>query len=237
MPDERLRHRIHRGATEGTEKTRRKPRVSEGRAWLDTDGCWREASGDLGWAVGRAALFLDRDGVVVEEVEYLHRAEALALIPGAAELIEEANRRGIPVVMASNQSGIGRGYFGWEQFHQVQTELKRRLEEAGARVDLTLACPHYPEHPDRKPQPGMFCKAGQMAALELGRSWVIGDKASDLEAGRATGLAGGVLVLSGHGAGHRMAVRGVETAAFRVVIEDSVAGAGWLLDELAAGRL
>ena len=115
--------------------------------------------------------------------------------------------------------------------------MKRRLEEAGARVDVTLVCPHYPEHPDRKPQPGMFCKAGQMAALDLERSWVIGDKASDLEAARAGGLAGGVLVLSGHGEEHRLAARGLETGAFRVAIEDSIAGAGWLLDELVAGRL
>jgi D-glycero-D-manno-heptose 1,7-bisphosphate phosphatase len=202
---------------------------------LDGDGVWSQAGGDLLWAAGRAALFLDRDGVVVEEAGYLHRVEDLALIPGAAEFIGRANRRGIPVVMASNQSGIGRGYFGWDEFHRVQGELSRRLEQAGARVDLTLACPHYPEHPDRKPRPGMFLKAVRMGALDVGRSWVIGDKTSDLEAARAAGLAGGVLVLTGHGAGHRDEALGVETGGFRVAIEQSAAGALWLLDELAAG--
>ena len=203
---------------------------------IDAEGCWREAGGDLRWAAGRAALVLDRDGVVVKEAGYLHRVEDLALIPGAAELIAEANRREIPVVMASNQAGIARGYFGWDEFLTVQTELKRRLEEAGSRVDLTLGCPHYPEHPDRKPRPGMLVKAGQMAGIDLGRSWAIGDKASDLEAARAAGLAGGVLVLSGHGVEHRAAALGLETGAFRVAVEDSIAGAKWLLDALTAGR-
>jgi D-glycero-D-manno-heptose 1,7-bisphosphate phosphatase len=204
--------------------------------FLDPEGVWRQACGDLLWAAGRPAVFLDRDGVVVEEVGYLHRVEDLAVIPGAAEFIAQANRRGIPVAMASNQSGIARGYFGWDEFHQVQAELGRRLERAGARIDLTVACPHYPEHPDRKPLPGMFRKTAQMAALDLRRSWVIGDQTSDLEAARAAGLSGGVLVLTGHGAQHRAAASQIETPAFRVTIADSIAEAFWLLDELATGR-
>ena len=204
--------------------------------FLDAEGVWRLACGDLSWARGRAALFLDRDGVVVKEVDHLDRVEDLAVIPGAAELIAQANRRGIPVVIASNQAGIARGYFGWREFQQVQAELNRRLERTGARVDLTLACPHYPEHPDRKPRPGMFRKAAEMAALDRGRSWVIGDKTSDLEAARAAGLSGGVLVLTGHGAHHQAGALGLETPAFRVAIENSTAGTLWLLDELAAGR-
>jgi D-glycero-D-manno-heptose 1,7-bisphosphate phosphatase len=204
--------------------------------FLDAEGVWRQACGDLSWARGRPALFLDRDGVVVEEVDYLQRVEDLALIPGAAEFIAQANHRGIPVVVASNQSGIARGYFGWREFQQVQAELNRCLERAGARVDLTLACPHYPEHPDRKPRPGMFLKAAEMAALDLGRSWAIGDKTSDLEAARAAGLSGGVLVLTGHGAHHQAGAREIETPAFRVTIEHSTAGTLWLLNELTAGR-
>ena len=205
-----------------------------GKGSLDAEGVWREARGELSWCAGRPALFLDRDGVVVEEREYLRRVEDVALLPGAAELIAAANRRGIPVVMASNQSGIARGLFGWGEFQQVQAEMNRRLELAGARVDLTLACPHYPEHSDRKPQPGMFRKAAEMAVLDLRRSWVIGDKTSDLEAARAAGLAGGVLVLTGHGAGHEAAAGAIRTAGFRVVVEKSIGGLLWLLDELAA---
>jgi D-glycero-D-manno-heptose 1,7-bisphosphate phosphatase len=206
-----------------------------GAGSLDAEGVWREVRGELSWCAGRPALFLDRDGVVVEEREYLRRVEDVALIPGAAELIGAANRRGIPVVMASNQAGIARGLFGWGEFRQVQAEMMRQLELAGGRVDLTLACPHYPEHFDRKPQPGMFRKAAEMVALDLGRSWVVGDKFSDLEAGRAAGLAGGVLVLSGHGVRHEAAAGAIRTAGFRVAIEKSIAGLDWLLVELAAG--
>ena len=156
--------------------------------------------------------------------------EDLALIPGAAEFIAQANRRGIPVVVASNQSGIARGYFGWPEFHRVQAEMTRRLESAGARVDLTLACPHYPEHPDRKPGPGMFRKAAEIAGIDLRRSWVIGDKSSDLEAGRAAGLAGGILVRSGHGGEHQAIAPSLARADFSVRIEDSIAAAYWVLD-------
>lgn len=203
------------------------------RGFLDPDGLWRETSGDLAFARGRPALFLDRDGVVVEETGYLRRVEDVALIPGAAEFIAAANRRGIPVVVASNQAGIARGYFGWPDFHAVQAELDRLLEQAGARVDLSLACPHYPDHPDRKPCPGMFHKAASMTGLDLARSCVIGDKASDLEAGRAAGLCSGILVLTGHGPDHRAASLALAAPAFAVRIKPSIREATYVLDSLA----
>lgn len=204
--------------------------------FLDDDGVWRDARSDLSGAAGHPALFLDRDGVIVEETGYLHRVEDLALIPGAAEFIAEANHRGILVMVASNQSGIARGYYGWPEFHGVQAELYERLERLGARVDLTLACPHYPQHPDRKPCPGMLHKAAAMSGIDLGRSWVIGDKASDLEAGRAAGLAGGILVLTGHGRNERAHAVALATAAFPVAIEDSIREARQVLDACQAKR-
>jgi len=205
--------------------------IFEGR--LDAEGTWRQAPADLAWAHGYPALFLDRDGVVVEEVNYLHRVEDLVMIPGAAEFIAEANRRGIPVIVASNQAGIARGYFGWSEFHQVQAALDRLLERAGARVDATLACPHFPDHPDRKPRPGMFLKAAAMAGIDLARSWVIGDKASDLEAGRTAGLCAGILVLTGHGRDHRAAALALTTPAFPVAVEASLREGCYVLDRCA----
>ena len=124
--------------------------------FLDAEGLWRLACGDLSWARGRAALFLDRDGVVVEEVDYLHRVEDLALIPGAAELIAEANRRGIPVVIASNQAGIARGYFGWHEFQQVQAELNRRLERAAPAWISRWPARTIPNIPTANPAPACF---------------------------------------------------------------------------------
>jgi len=205
--------------------------MSQGE-YLDADGVSREADPDLSWADGRPALFLDRDGVVVEDTDYLHCIADVAMIPGAAAFIREANSRAIPVVMLSNQAGIGRGYFGWPEFHTVQRFIAARLMDAGAKLNIVLACPHYPRHRDRKPEPGMFWKAAKMGRLDLRRSWVIGDKASDLEAGRAAGLAGGILVLTGHGLDHRESAEALRTPSFEVREEPSIANAGYVLDYL-----
>jgi D-glycero-D-manno-heptose 1,7-bisphosphate phosphatase len=156
-----------------------------------------------------AALFLDRDGVVVEERHYLSRPEDMALIPGAADIIAEANRREIPVVLVTNQSGIGQGFYGWGAFETVQEAVERELARFGAGLDAVLACPFYPEHPARKPQPGMLLAAARMLNLDLAASWIVGDHARDMEAGYNAGLRGGLHVLTGHGAGQREAALGV----------------------------
>jgi D-glycero-D-manno-heptose 1,7-bisphosphate phosphatase len=157
---------------------------------------------------GRPCLFLDRDGVVVEEVDYLHRVEDVALIPGVAEAIAEVNRAGRPVVLVTNQSGIARGLFGWEAFAAVQARMLDLLKARGAGVDMVLACAFHREgsgvfaiadHPWRKPMPGMLLEAARVLAVDLPGSLVIGDKLSDLAAGRAAGMRGGALVLTGHG--------------------------------------
>jgi D-glycero-D-manno-heptose 1,7-bisphosphate phosphatase len=152
------------------------------------------------------ALFLDRDGVIVEDPGYLSRVSDLALIPGSAGLIAAANRLGIPVVEVTNQAGIARGYYGWEEFVAVEEALARELAQAGATLDAILACPHFPEHPARKPQPGMLLAASQLLPIDLKRSWIVGDKLSDLEAGYRAGLGGGLHVLTGHGAAERPGV-------------------------------
>ncbi len=200
---------------------------------LDPDGLWREASADLAWAKGRPALFLDRDGVVVEEVNFLCRVDDVALIPGAAPLIAEANRRRIPVAIASNQAGIARGYFGWAEFAAVQQCIQERLLREGAHIDLALACPHDSDHPDRKPAPGMFLKAAAMAGLDLKRSWMIGDRTGDLQAARAAGLRGAVLVLTGYGKRHREESLALHGPEFTAREADSIAEAAWVLDELS----
>ena len=108
----------------------------------------------------RPALFLDRDGVIVEDHGYLSRPADVALIPGAAGIIDLANRRGIPVIEVTNQAGIGRGYYAWEQFLEVEDALAGELARAGAVIDATFACPYHrdgvapwahPAHPARKP--------------------------------------------------------------------------------------
>ena len=94
---------------------------------------------------GRPALFLDRDGAVVEDTEYLCRAEDIVMIPGAAAVIAAANRLGIAVVLVTNQAGIGRGYYGWAEFKTVQQAIVAALAREGARLDAVYACAHHPE--------------------------------------------------------------------------------------------
>ena len=190
---------------------------------------------------GRPALFLDRDGVLVVEIGYLHRPEDVRLIPGAAGLIAAANRAGVAAVLITNQSGIGRGTYGWAEFQATQEWISADLAAVGGAPDMVLACPfhaeaeppyRHPAHPCRKPRPGMILRASERLGLNLTESWVVGDRAIDLEAGRAAGLAGGVLVLTGHGAAERDAAFAVATGEFRVLGASSVAEVPALLPML-----
>lgn len=173
------------------------------------DGLWRQVLRPPDDAALRPALFLDRDGTLVEEVGHLRRTSDLRMIEGAAAAVAAANRAAMFVVVVSNQSGIGRGLFGWTDFVAVQQRLMRVLAEAGAAIDAVFACPHHaearppyrhPDHPARKPNPGLLLAAAELLPIDLARSWIIGDRASDLAAGRNAGLAGGVLVATGVGA-------------------------------------
>jgi D-glycero-D-manno-heptose 1,7-bisphosphate phosphatase len=178
------------------------------------DGVWAEIlrAPEAPAAKPRPGLFLDRDGVVIEDPGYLHEPAEVRLIPGAAAAIQRANQRGIPVVLVSNQSGIGRGLYGWPAFAATQARLLALLAAEGAGLDMVLACPYHPEgqapyrhpdHPCRKPRPGMLLLAAERLALDLAGSWLVGDRALDIEAAGAAGLAGAVQVLTGQGAGER----------------------------------
>lgn len=201
---------------------------------LESDGIWcRPARPSDPGATARPALVLDRDGVVVEEVHFLHRPEDVRLVPGAAAVLALARKQGIPVVLATNQSGIARGLFGWQEFAATQDRVEALLAAEGAAFDMVLACPFHPEgkppyrreHPCRKPQPGMLLRAAERLGIDLARSWVVGDRARDLEAGRAAGCAGGLHVLSGHGAAERETAFGLATPSFAVRLATSVAAA------------
>ena len=153
------------------------------------------------------AVFLDRDGTLNEEVGYLCRPEDVVLIPGAREALARLNARGIPVLVVTNQAGIGRGKYGWDDFQAVMDRIAALLAEAGAHVDGVYAAPHHasglggyahPDHPDRKPNPGMLLRAAREHGVDLARSWMIGDKALDLGAGRNAGCRV-ALVRTGYG--------------------------------------
>jgi D-glycero-D-manno-heptose 1,7-bisphosphate phosphatase len=211
------------------------------QGFVNPDGIWCTVRAPQPAASLRPAMFLDRDGVIVEEVNYLCRAEDTRIIPGAAELIALANRAGIPVVVVTNQAGIGRGYYEWQQFHEVEKAIADLLSDQGAVLDGVFACPYHPagvgayalDHPCRKPRPGMLLEAAAMLGLDLGRSWIVGDKTSDLLAGRAAGLRGGVHVSTGHGARHREASLALKTSKFEVYSRTSVRAATGLVRLLA----
>jgi D-glycero-D-manno-heptose 1,7-bisphosphate phosphatase len=174
---------------------------------------------------GAPALFLDRDGVVVEEVDYLHRVEDIHICPDAAAVISAANANAIPVVLVTNQAGIGRGYYGWAEFCAVQQAIQAAIAKDGARFDAVYACPHHrdgkgafahPDHPARKPNPGMLQRAAAVLNIDMTRSWLIGDRAGDIEAAKRAGLAGALHVLTGYGQAERAAALALSGPRFYV---------------------
>ena len=182
---------------------------------LQADGIWCQL---LRRPPAGPALFLDRDGTLIEERHYLRDPLEVRLLPGAAATLAAANERGLAVVVVTNQSGIGRGLLSWQDFARVEARLAALLSASGAGLDLVLACPFHPaaappyraeEHPSRKPRPGMILRAAELLNLDLARSWIVGDKVSDLAAGKAAGLAGGLLVETGYGRTEKAAAAGL----------------------------
>jgi len=155
----------------------------------------------------RPAVFLDRDGTIIEQVHYLNRPDQVKLIPGAAEAIRSLRAVGYACVVVTNQSAIGRGLLTLDGLEEIHTEMHRQLAEEGAELDDIYVCPHVPagedrttiEHSDRKPGPGMLLRAARELDLDLSRSWMVGDMLSDLLAGRNAGCHGTILVLTGNG--------------------------------------
>lgn len=163
-------------------------------------------------STGSRAVFLDRDGTLVDELGFLHDARRVRLLPGAAEGVRLFNRAGWRTVVVTNQSGIARGLFDERALAEVHARLQELLAREDAHLDAILHCPHHPEEGApplrctcacRKPAPGLLLEAARRLALDLAASWTVGDSLRDLEAGQRAGLAGGVLVLTGKGGSER----------------------------------
>jgi D-glycero-D-manno-heptose 1,7-bisphosphate phosphatase len=156
----------------------------------------------------RPAIFLDRDGVIIDDVHHLSAPSQVQIIPGSAEAIAALNRAGWPVVVVTNQSGVARGLFTLDVLHAVHRRISEQLLGKGARVEAYFFCPHHPaaevaeyrlECSCRKPRPGMLQQAARELGLELSSSWMIGDRDTDLQAGAAAGTRT-ILVRTGYGA-------------------------------------
>jgi D-glycero-D-manno-heptose 1,7-bisphosphate phosphatase len=155
-------------------------------------------------------VFLDRDGVVNVEREYLHRVEDFAFLPGVPAALARLQGAGWRLVVVTNQSGIARGYYSQADYQRLTAHMVSELARAGVVLDRVLHCPHLPDAAVpayrvacdcRKPAPGMLLAAATQLQLDLGQCVMIGDKASDIAAGRAAGVGRCWLVTSGHDLG------------------------------------
>jgi len=153
-------------------------------------------------------VFLDRDGTIIRDADYLRRVEDMELYPFAAEAIRLLNRSGRLVVVVTNQSGIARGILDEEVLGVIHTALQAQLRDQGARIDRFYYCPHLPnasvekyrrECECRKPNPGMVYSAARDLNIDLKRSYLVGDKQADIETARRSGCRS-ILVKTGYGA-------------------------------------
>lgn len=153
------------------------------------------------------AVFLDRDGTINVEKEYLHLIEDFAFIPGVPEAIRALKTAGYLVIVVTNQSGVARGYYALDDVAALHGHIQKQLAATGTRIDAFYTCPHHPTEgvgdyrcdcDCRKGAPGMLLQAADEHDIDLGRSYIVGDKLADIEAGERAGCEP-LLVLTGYG--------------------------------------
>jgi D-glycero-D-manno-heptose 1,7-bisphosphate phosphatase len=151
---------------------------------------------------GRRAVFLDRDGTIIDDAGYLRDPAQVRLLPGAARAIRRLNEHGHPVVVVTNQSGIARGLLSLEDYRRTERRLDQLLTDQQARIDGHYFCPHFPELTGpcecRKPGALLYRQAGEQLGLDLSRSWWVGDRIRDLAPSQTFG-GRGILVRTGAG--------------------------------------
>lgn len=181
------------------------------------------------------AIFLDRDGTLMLEADYCSDPQQVSVFPGVRESLARLKAAGFKLVIITNQSGIGRGYFTVSEFEKVQAELLRQI--GGDFIDAVYFCPDAPDSSDsltakssrRKPSPAMVLEAANDHRLDLARSYFIGDKMIDVECGRRAGTRG-ILLKTGYGA--KIAISEIsEAGAPDFVADDLAAAADWILSQ------
>ena len=178
------------------------------------------------------AVFLDRDGTLIEQVHHLVDPADVRVVEGAGKAIRQLQANGYRCVVVTNQSVVGRGLLSEDGLGEVHEEMAAQLRSAGVRLDGLYYCPAVPGgddpfspgHPERKPAPGMLLRAAAEMALALPESWMVGDSLSDLLAGRNAGCRGSVLVRSG--GGNRIAL---DRSAPDFVARDLCEAAAWIV--------
>jgi D-glycero-D-manno-heptose 1,7-bisphosphate phosphatase len=156
--------------------------------------------------MSRRGAFIDRDGVLNEDRAYVHRVADYAFIPGSVDALRQLQQAGYLLVLITNQSGIARGLFTEADYHQLESYISEQLAQSGVSLDSVQYCPHLPDAPVaeyrqdcecRKPRPGMILDAAKLLDVDLTHSILVGDRRSDIEAGRAAGVGHCYLVRSG----------------------------------------
>lgn len=168
----------------------------------------------------RRALFLDRDGVINVEKNYVHRIQDFEFLEGIFDVCRLAKQQGMLTVVVTNQAGIGRGYYSEEEFFALTDWMRKRFVEESAPIDAVYYCPFHPRHGvgvyqrdsyDRKPNPGMILRARDEFGIDLSRSILIGDKGSDIMAAKAAGM--GFTMLLGEDSERSMPTTSVQSLA------------------------
>jgi len=178
----------------------------------------------------RPAVFLDRDGTIAEEVGYLNHATRFRMFSFVAAVVRRLNESGLPVIVVTNQSGVGRGYFPESLVHTVNELMTQQLAKAGARIDAIYYCPHTSADncSCRKPKTGMLERAAKEHALDVQRSFVVGDRYRDIELGR-NARARSILVRTGYGEGELAWHAAKWPLQPDFVAEDLTQAADWIL--------
>ncbi|MFH1386439.1 MAG: D-glycero-beta-D-manno-heptose 1,7-bisphosphate 7-phosphatase [bacterium] len=187
----------------------------------------------------QAAVFLDRDGTIIEDTGYIKSPKEIKFIPGAIEAIKQLQLAGYKIIIISNQAGVARGYYSEDMLQTIDKTVHRLVLHGGAHIDASYYCPHHPEHgvypykqecDCRKPFPGLIKKAEKDLKLDLSRSFMVGDKTTDIEAGQKAGVKT-VMVLTGRGKEEQNMVANKPN----YLADDLEAAAAWILKEAKNG--
>jgi D-glycero-D-manno-heptose 1,7-bisphosphate phosphatase len=179
----------------------------------------------------KRAVFLDRDGTMIEEKEYLYQPEKVVIFPGVGAALRQLQEAGFGLFIVTNQSGIGRGYYTLADMENVHRHLLQELGREGVRFEKIYFAPEAPDQPSRgrKPSPQLLFDARDEFGVDLSRSYMIGDKLIDLECGWNAGVKKSLLVRTGYGA--ELEERFADKLAEAVVVDDLKAAAGWILNQ------
>lgn len=183
------------------------------------------------------AVFLDRDGTLIEDKDYLHRPEEVAIFPGAGAALRKLQDAGFKLIIVTNQSGVGRGYFTLADVEAVHEHLRNEFAKEGVRFDKTHVAPEAPDQPSRgrKPSPQFLYDARDEFGLALGQCYLIGDKLSDLECGWNAGVKKSILVRTGYGA--KVEEQSANKLGAAVIAADLPGAADWILRDAAENRV